>query len=126
MLVVLSFMPYNQGDTMMYHAIALFSITYVMLMVECRIGPIITSICSLISVIFAHPFVYRIDRTPGLVFKAIFALLCTYTICLAGSIQATYIATIRGKMRKLMLENFTLFNKMHEGLIVLSEHDHRI
>ena len=29
-------------------------------------------------------------------------------------------------MRKLMLENFTLFNKMHEGLIVLSEHDHRI
>ena len=44
----------------------------------------------------------------------------TYCICLVGSLQLTYIATIRGKMRKLMLENFALFNKMHEGLIVLS------
>ena len=50
----------------------------------------------------------------------------TYTICLVCSLQLTYIVTIRGRMRKLILENFTLFNKMEEGLIVLSEENYRI
>lgn len=31
----------------------------------------------------------------------------------------TYIATIRGKMRKLTLENFTLINQINEGLVVI-------
>ena len=57
---------------------------------------------------------------------AALSIFYTYIICLVGSLQLTYIATIRGKMRKLMLENFALFNKMHEGLIVLSQADLRI
>ena len=35
----------------------------------------------------------------------------------------TYIAQIRGKMNKLMIENLNLFNKMNEGIIVVSEKD---
>ena len=35
----------------------------------------------------------------------------------------TYIAQIRGKMSLLMKENLNLLNKMHEGIIVVSEKD---
>ena len=39
------------------------------------------------------------------------------------SMTITYIAQIRGKMNELMIENLNLFNKMNEGLIVVSEKD---
>lgn len=35
----------------------------------------------------------------------------------------TYIAQIRGKMSQLLIENLNLLNKMHEGIIVVSEKD---
>ena len=35
----------------------------------------------------------------------------------------TYITQIRGKTVKLMDENISLFDRMHEGLIVISEAD---
>ena len=35
----------------------------------------------------------------------------------------TYIAVLRGRLTKLMHENLTLFDKMSEGLIVLSKGD---
>ena len=40
--------------------------------------------------------------------------------------QLTYIASIRGKLRKLMHENLSLLNKMHEGLVVLRQDDFSI
>lgn len=34
-----------------------------------------------------------------------------------------YIAQIRGKLNYLVVENLNLLNKMHEGLVVVSESD---
>ena len=46
-------------------------------------------------------------------------IVVTYIVCLVISMPLTYIATIRGKMRKLTLENFTLINQIDEGLVVI-------
>lgn len=35
----------------------------------------------------------------------------------------TYIAMLRSKMNQLMKENLNLLDKMHEGLVVLSQAD---
>ena len=35
----------------------------------------------------------------------------------------TYIAQIKGQLLQLMTENMNLFDKMHEGLVVVSEDD---
>ena len=35
----------------------------------------------------------------------------------------TYIAHLRGRVVKLVQENLLLFDRMHEGLIVMTEHD---
>jgi len=35
----------------------------------------------------------------------------------------TYIAQLRGKISRLMMENVNLFDKMHEGMIVVSAED---
>ena len=47
----------------------------------------------------------------------VFALISILSMIL------TYIAHLRGKIIKLMVENLNLLNKMHEGLIVVSEKD---
>ena len=39
------------------------------------------------------------------------------------SIVLSYIAQIRGRLAYIVRENINLLNKMHEGLIVLSESD---
>jgi len=41
---------------------------------------------------------------------------------IAGMV-VTYIAQIRGKMSQLLNENLNLLNKMHEGIVVVSEKD---
>ena len=38
----------------------------------------------------------------------------------------TYIAQIKGKMNQLMIENLNLLDKMHEGLIVVSEKERNL
>lgn len=38
----------------------------------------------------------------------------------------TYLAQMKGKMVALILENFSLFDSMHEGLIVLSSADNSL
>ena len=35
----------------------------------------------------------------------------------------TYIVQLKGKINKLMIENFNLFDKMNEGLVIISEED---
>ena len=42
------------------------------------------------------------------------------------SMTITYIAQIRSQINKLVIENSNLFNKMHEGLVVVSEKDKSI
>ena len=99
---------------------------YIAMMVECRIQPIFIAIMTFVITFGINPFVYHVDRNAYNFIISIFSALFTYANCLTFNIQLTYIATIRGKMRRLMLENFTLFNKMHEGLIVVSKDDFRI
>jgi len=43
-------------------------------------------------------------------------------VAIAGMV-VTYIAQIRGKMSQLLNENLNLLNKMHEGIVVVSEKD---
>ena len=55
-------------------------------------------------------------------------LKMTYTIALFVvltliSMVVNYIAQLKGKMNKLIVENLNLLDKMHEGLIVISESD---
>ena len=57
--------------------------------------------------------------------KLLNGLFC-FTICTILSMLITYIAIIRSRMSKLMVENINLLDKMHEGLVVLSESDYSI
>ena len=49
-------------------------------------------------------------------------LIITTVLCLF-SMAVTYIAIIRGKNNQLIEENLKLLDKMHEGLIVVTEKD---
>ena len=70
-----------------------------------------------------YPLVYKIELNISYVLEQLVVAISLLVVSSVHVIVLTYIATIRGKMRKLMLENFTLFNKMNEGLIVLSKSD---
>ena len=92
-------------------------------MCENRVQPILTTLTTAVVVFGIHPSVYHIDNNFKNLLQGLTAVICTFILCLVVPLQMTYIATIRGKMRKLMIENFTLFNKMHEGLVVIRPND---
>ena len=46
--------------------------------------------------------------------------------CAILSMFLTYIGQVRSKMRHLITENFKLLDKMHEGLLVVSEKDRTV
>ena len=78
-----------------------------------------TSIVTAVIIFGTQTFTYKVELDLVNIVKMASMIIITYLVCIAATMQITYIAAIRGKMRKLTLENFTLFNKMHEGLVVI-------
>lgn len=56
----------------------------------------------------------------------VFALLTTFIILTCINMVFTYVLQTRGRMYQLTVENLHLMDRMHEGLIVLTENDRRI
>ena len=50
-------------------------------------------------------------------------ILTCFILLTTVAMLTTYIAQIRGKISYLVVENLKLLNKMHEGLVVVSETD---
>ena len=62
----------------------------------------------------------------GFLASKILNSLFLFGITTVMSMTITYIAQIRSQINKLVIENSNLFNKMHEGLVVVSEKDKSI
>ena len=52
--------------------------------------------------------------------------ITVFVICMILSMLVRYIAQIRGKLNKLIIENTNLLDQMHEGLIVISEKERNL
>ena len=72
------------------------------------------------------PFLYNEEWSFSMIFGKMLNGLFCFAILTILSMIVTYIAMIRGRMSKLIVENLNLLDKMHEGLIVLSESDKSI
>lgn len=72
-----------------------------------------------------YPLVYKLENmwTLGRQLAILNILMTVFAVISSISILIAYIVRIRGRIRYLVIENINLLNKMHEGLIVLSEHD---
>ena len=75
---------------------------------------------------FEAPFVFNVDITVALVIENICVSMLMFVTSTLLSMMLTYIAQIRGGMVKLMAENLNLLDRMHEGLIVISEKDYSL
>ena len=51
-------------------------------------------------------------------------LICA--ICMFMTMLLTYIAQKKGQLNAIMIENLNLFDKMNEGLVVISQKDKSI
>ena len=69
------------------------------------------------------PIMYNEIWSFSMVFAKILNALFCFTILTIISMLVTYIAMLRSKMNQLMKENLNLLDKMHEGLVVLSQVD---
>ena len=69
------------------------------------------------------PIMYNEIWSFAMVFTKILNALFCFTILTIISMLVTYIAMLRSKMNQLMKENLNLLDKMHEGLVVLSQVD---
>jgi len=50
-------------------------------------------------------------------------LVVAFSFLSSFGMLITYVVRLRGQMAYLVIENLNLFNKMHEGLIVVDEED---
>ena len=122
-LICHGFLPLNYGNVTAQFL--LFAYLWIYLLTACDMGPnIIASTLSLTCLqLCPQPIIYNESFTIGLVTAKILNSAVFFVVATVLSMTITYIAQIRGKMNKLMLENLNLFNKMNEGLIVISEKD---
>lgn len=87
-------------------------------------------ICSCIGFmiiqIIPFPIVYNIGVDMSMILASLVATLLLFMVnCMFGML-VTYVVQLKGKMSQLMIENLKLLDKMHEGLIVISEKDRRL
>ena len=69
------------------------------------------------------PIVYDEDINATLILKKVFNCMFCFLILTCIGMLVTYITRTRKKMSSLIQENFNLFDKMHEGVIVLDRVD---
>ena len=94
----------------------------------CDVGPnIIACILTMLVIqLTQFPFLYGEEWTVFLVFEKLFNIFFCFAILTILAMTITYIAMIRGQMSNLILQSLNMFDKMHEGLLVLSKDDKSI
>ena len=63
-LMVMGFVPYNQGPMLKYNTFLYMSFIFICLYCESRVQPIVTSLTVALIMLGIHPFVYKVDRSP--------------------------------------------------------------
>lgn len=123
MALAQGFIPLNYGDVA--NITFFFFIIYNFLLYSCNMGPnIVASVIALpILIIFENPFVFSVEITLNKLMAKVFTCLFCFVSCTLLGMVLTYIAQINGKIIKLVAENQNLLDRMHEGLIVISQKD---
>ena len=62
----------------------------------------------------------------GTIFFKLAHWACVAAFILILSALITYIARIEGRLKRLMLQNLSLLDGMHEGIIVLADEDNSL
>ena len=94
----------------------------------CDVGPNILA-CTLTMLVLQltqGPYLYNIEWTASEIFGIIFNIFFCVAILTVLAMSITYIAMIRGQMSNLIKQSLNMFDKMHEGLLVLSKDDKSI
>ncbi len=68
-------------------------------------------------------YTYEDEYTPTFFINKLFNAIYCFCILTACSMVGTYVALLRGRMSRIIEENFGLLNRMYEGLIVLRKDD---
>ena len=118
-----AFLPLNFGDQRSLYVLLI--VTWQFILSCCHMGPNIIFATFTITFIqlVPHPLVYSEDIKVGLVIGKLLNSIVLFGIVAIAGMVVTYIAQIRGKMSQLLNENLNLLNKMHEGIVVVSEKD---
>ena len=115
------FMPFDYGDFYNLVVEMVMMQAFIFTVSDLRHNIISSTVVHLMILFVAHPIVYNQEWTYGMVFGKISSALFPFGTLTLFSMMITYIAQIRCKLNNLMQENLNLLDRMHEGLIVLSQ-----
>ena len=73
-----------------------------------------------------YPLVYKQDWSFNMVLGKLLNTFFVFAILTVLGMLMTYIAKIRHKLSLLVSENLNLLNKMHEGLVILTEETQKL
>ena len=125
-ILLQGFVPFNFGDFQLIMLLMLMIQTFIT--VACDLSPnvICCTIVCLIMMFGQFPIMYNEIWSISMVVGKILNALFLFIILTILSMLVTYIAQIRSKVNRLIVENLNLLDRMHEGVIVLSEADMKL
>lgn len=121
--MLFSFVPVNLGDLSNPFYVLNIGVSFVLYACQVDVDIVSCTIALTIQLMIQKPLVFNQEFTLGFALGQLFHSVFALFFLMFSGMLVTYIAQIRGKLDKLIAENFNLFDRMHEGLIIISQID---
>ena len=118
-----SFLPFESGNLTWLIPSATALLLHVGYSCEQGSNTIAITVSYTFITMIIHPILYNQENTVNAIVSRIALCFTVFMTSAIFGMAVTYIVRIQGRMSNLIIENLKLLNRMHEGLIVISEKD---
>jgi len=122
-MFISGFVPYNYGQLSSFIHFVTYLGQFIAYASDMPPNIITATIVYLLTQLWQGPILFNEELNLFGVLSKLFNVVSFLLFITLLGMLVTYIALIKGKMNQLMIENLNLLDKMHEGLIVVSEKD---
>ena len=120
------FVPYDYGSLANFVHFVTYLGQFIAYASDMPLNIITATLVYLVTQLWQGPILFNEELNFFGVLSKLFNVVSLLIFITVIGMLVTYIAHIKGKMNQLMVENLNLLDRMHEGLIVVSEKDRNL
>ena len=120
------FVPYDYGSLANFVHFVTYLGQFIAYASDMPLNIITATLVYLVTQLWQGPILFNEELNFFGVLSKLFNVVSLLIFITLIGMLVTYIAHIKGKMNQLMVENLNLLDRMHEGLIVVSEKDRNL
>ena len=121
--IVQGLIPLNFGDFESLTAVMIITNTFFYVGCDPRSNIILCTVTQLFIEFVLFPKMYQQEWAASMIIRKLLYTVITFLFLVCVGVLVVHITQIKTKLARLLRENLNLFDKMHEGLIVLDQKD---